>query len=166
MKKREKFDLVEITKRAILADRKKIIKHIIAGVKHRFHLDIMYAYLNPDFSDKTDYFIIAKQEGKDAIIIFHAISFGECSTTQFDMYASRNAIPEFYDNMMVNATCYPTKLWDGMLRTHGLGLYKSSDNYWLDGNNPAVVKKVIEIIDETMPELSHKKNVINTGSRN
>ena len=59
MKTRERFDLMEITKRALLCDRKKAVMHIIKGVKNKFNLDILFAYLNPDFSEPTDYFIIA-----------------------------------------------------------------------------------------------------------
>ena len=58
MKLKEKFDLMEITKRALLVDRNEVIKHIIRGVKNRFKLNILFAYLNPNFTNTTDYFIL------------------------------------------------------------------------------------------------------------
>lgn len=160
MKLRERFDLMEIAKRALLCNRKDAVMHIIKGVKNRFKLDILFAYLNPDFSKLTDYFIIAKEQGKDRIIVFHGISHGECSTTQFDMYASRDALPEFYDNMMHNATGYPTKIFEKMITANGLSLNKKSDKYWMDGGNLETAKTVIKMIEDSIPELSNKKRIM------
>lgn len=162
MKKKERFDLMDLTKRALLVDRKDVVVHIIKGVKNKFKLDILYAYLNPNFSDQTDYFIIAKQQGTDSIVVFHGISFGECSTTQFDMYASRDALPEFYDNMMHNATCYPIRVFEHMLVNEGLSLNPKADNYWMDGTNPDSAAKVIKMMEADLPGLSNKKRIANS----
>ena len=160
MKTRERFDLMEITKRALLCDRKKAVMHIIKGVKNKFNLDILFAYLNPDFSEPMDYFIIAKEVGQDRIIVFHGISHGECSTTQFDMYAARDALPEFYDNMKNNATGYPTKIFEKMILSVGLSTNKKSDKYWMDGGNLETAKTVIKMIEDSIPALSNKKRIL------
>ena len=160
MKLKEKFDLMDLTKRALLVDRKEVIKHIIRGVKNRFKVNILFAYLNPDFMAKTDYFIVASMPKDNRIVVFHAIAFGECSTTQFDMYASKgkNAIDDFFNNLMENAIAYPISIFDQMIKSKGLSTDKTSSKYWMS-TDPEISGKVIELMEEVMPGLSHKKTV-------
>ena len=160
MKLKEKFDLMEITKRALLVDRNEVIKHIIRGVKNRFKLNILFAYLNPNFTNTTDYFIVASMPKDNRIVVFHAIAFGECSTTQFDMYAAKgkSALDDFYDNLMDNATVYPITVFDQMLKSKGLSTLKGSPKYWIS-SDPEIANKVIEMMEEVTPGLSHKKTV-------
>lgn len=160
MKLKQRFDLMEITKRALLVDRNDVIKHIIRGVKNKFKLNILFAYLNPNFTNTTDYFIVASLPTANRIVVFHAIAFGECSTTQFDMYAAKGktALDEFYDNLMDNATVYPISVFDQMIRINGLSAEKGDRNYWMS-SDPEIASKVIKMLEEVTPGLSHKKNV-------
>ena len=160
MKLKEKFDLMEITKRALLVDRNEVIKHIIRGVKNRFKLNILFAYLNPDFTSITDYIIVASMPNDSRIVVFHAISFGECSTTQFDMYAAKgkSALDDFYDNLMDNAIVYPTAVFDHLIKSKGLSDIKGSPKYWIS-SDPEIANKVIEMLEEVTPGLSHKKTI-------
>ena len=166
MKLKEKFDLMEITKRALLVDRNEVIKHIIRGVKNIFKLNILFAYLNPNFTNTTDYFIVGCIPKDNRIVVFHAIAFGECSTTQFDMYAAKGkaALDDFYDNLMDNATVYPIAVFDQMIRSKGLSTVKGSPKYWVS-DDPEIAKVVIDMMEEVMPGLSHKKNVANRRGR-
>lgn len=166
MRLKEKFDLMEITKRALLVDRNEVIKHIIRGVKNRFNLEILFAYLNPNFTNTTDYFIVASMPKDNRIVVFHAIAFGECSTTQFDMYAAKGkaAIDDFFGNLMDNATVYPVSVFDQMIRSKQLSVNKSNPKYWMS-SDPEIASKVIEMLEEVTPGLSHKKTVAQRGRR-
>lgn len=161
MKLKTRFDMMDITKRAILTDRKEVIKHILHIIVKDFGLTPVFAYLNPNFGEVTDYIVIAKEPGEECLVLFSAVCFGECSTTQFDMYASKNAIPEFKENLMNNATRYPTKLFDKNLKQHGLSTNPKSDKYWLDSNVYSN-KEVINILEELFPELSNKKRIVSS----
>lgn len=159
MRLKTKFDMMDITKRAILTDRKEVMKHIMHIIVKDFGLEPVFAYLNPKFGETTDYIVITKKPREETMVLFSAICFGECSTTQFDMYASKNAIPEFRDNLANNATQYPTKLFEKNLKSKGLSTNPKSDDYWLDQNVQSN-KKVIEILEELFPDLSNKKRII------
>ena len=159
MRLKTKFDLMDLTKRAILTDRKEVMKHIMRIIVKDLGLEPIFAYLNPKFGEITDYIVITKKPGEDTMVLFSAVCFGECSTTQFDMYASKNAIPEFIDNLINNATQYPTKLFEKNLKAKGLSTNPKSDDYWLDQHIQSN-KKVIEILEELFPDLSNKKRII------
>ena len=104
MKLKEKFDMMDITKRAILTDRKEVIKHILHIITNDFGLKVVFAYLNPNFGETTDYIIITKRPDSDTMVLFSAIAYGGCSTTQFDYLASKNQMDKFKDNLIDNAT--------------------------------------------------------------
>lgn len=157
MKQKERFDLMDLTKRALLVDRYDVIKHIIKGVAKQFNLNIIFAYLNPNFMNQTDYFIIAKMNNAEELVVFHAISFGECSTTQFDMYASKNALPEFYSNMMNNATRYPISIFESGLVEYDLSPNPSAPNYWLKTDDKNIADKMISMLEKVSPSMSNKK---------
>ena len=159
MRNKERFDMMDITKRAILTDRKQVIKHILHIIVKDFGLNIIFAYLNPKFGEITDYIVIAKEPNNSTMVLFSAITYGECSTTQFDMYASKNAIPEFKENLINNATRYPVRLFDKKLEEQGLSCNPKSDRYWLD-TNAVSSKKLIDMLEELFPELSNKKRIV------
>lgn len=167
MRTKERFDLMDITKRAILTDRKEVIKHILHIIVKDFGLNLVFAYLNPKFGEVTDYIVVTKKPNEDTMVLFSAIAYGECSTTQFDMYASKNAIPEFRNNLINNATQYPVKLFENNLKERGLSCNPKSDNYWLD-KNPENSQKIIEVLEELFPDLSNKKRITASqlGNRN
>jgi len=166
MRNKERFDIMDITKRAILTDRKEVIKHILHIIVKDFGLEIVFAYLNPNFGELTDYIVIAKRPKTNTMVLFSAIAYGECSTTQFDMHASKGSMDVFKDNLINNATQYPVKLFDASLREKGLSTNPKSDNYWLDTKLESN-QKVIKILEELFPELSNKKRIAasNTGKR-
>lgn len=166
MKNKERFDLMDITKRALLTDRKEAIKHILHIIVKDFNLKLVFAYLNPNFGELTDYIIIAKRLDSETMVLFSAIAYGSCSTTQFDMHASKGTMEEFKDSLINNATQYPVKLFDASLREKGLSTNPKSDNYWLDSKFESN-QKVIKILEELFPELSNKKRLAatNTGRR-
>lgn len=166
MKIKEKFDLMDITKRAIVTDRKEVIKHILHIIVKDFGLEIVFAYLNPKFGETTDYIIIAKKPKTSTMVLFSAIAYGGCSTTQFDAFASKNDLDRFKDNLINNATQYPVKLFDKMLKDQGLSTNPKSDNYWLD-SKPENSHKIIEALEELFPDLSNKKRIAasQTGRR-
>lgn len=166
MKLKEKFDMMDITKRAILTDRKEVIRHILHMVTADFGLKVVFAYLNPKFGETTDYIIITKKPDTDTMVLFSAIAYGGCSTTQFDAFASKNQMDTFRDNLINNATQYPVKLFDSMLKDKGLSTNPKSDNYWLD-SKPESSQKIIEALEELFPDLSNRKRIAssNTGRR-
>jgi hypothetical protein len=166
MKLKEKFDMMDITKRAIVTDRKEVIKHILHMITTEFGLNVIFAYLNPNFGETTDYIIIAKKPNTDTMVLFSAIAYGGCSTTQFDAFASKGQMDVFRDNLINNATQYPVKLFDSMLKDKGLSTNPKSDNYWLD-NKPDNSHKIIEALEELFPDLSNRKRIAssNTGRR-
>ena len=156
MKLKQRMDIMELTKRGILVDRVKVIHHIMKGITNKFNVDIIYAYLNPIFNDLTDYIIVGYMRKDEKIIIFHAVSFGECSTAQFDMYAAHKNIEEFYDNMKQNATCYPVKVFEALMRQKGLSTNKSDSMYW-GSTDKAVSKIVVEAFEDLSPVMSQAK---------
>lgn len=161
MRDKERFDMMDITKRAILTDRTEVIKHILHIVVKDFGLEVVFAYLNPNFGELTDYIIIAKKPNTDTMVLFSAIAYGECSTTQFDLFASKNKIETFRNNLINNATQYPIKLFDESLREKGLSTNPKSDNYWLDHKLESN-QKVIKILEELFPDLSNKKRIVSS----
>ena len=161
MKLKERFDMMDITKRAILTDRKEVIKHILHIIVKDFGLEIIFAYLNPNFGETTDYIIIAKRPNTETMVLFSAVTFGSCSTTQFDLYASKNNMNEFKENLINNATQYPIKLFDKNLKERGLSTNPKSDNYWLDTKFDSN-QTVIKILEELFPDLSNKKRIVSS----
>ena len=166
MKLKERFDMMDITKRALLTDRKVAIKHILHIIVKDFGLNPIFAYLNPKFGEITDYIVITKKPNTDTMVLFSAVAYGECSTTQFDMYASKNDMEGFKRNLINNATQYPVTLFENNLREKGLSTNPKSDKYWLD-TNPDSSQNIIEILEELFPDLSNKKRITSsqTGYR-
>lgn len=166
MKLKEKFDMMDITKRAILTDRKEVIKHILRIITNDFGLKVVFAYLNPNFGETTDYIIIAKKPDSETMVLFSAIAYGGCSTTQFDYLASKNQMDKFKDNLIDNATQYPVMLFDKLLREKGMSTNPKSDNYWLDYKAESS-HTLIEALEELFPDLSNKKRITasQTGRR-
>lgn len=156
MRTNKRIDVVDLTKRAILVDRKKAAQCIIKGIAKRFNINVIYAWLNPIFNEQTDYIIIGFSSRENSMIIFHAISFGECSTTQFDAYASENNLNEFYENLKENAIRLPVSVFESLMRNYGLSTNKSNDMYWMK-EDKEVSKHVVEALESTLPQLSHIK---------
>ena len=152
----KRIDIVDLTKRAILVDRRDVVQHIMNGIVKRFNIDVIYAWLNPIFNEQTDYIIIGLMKNSSTMVIFHAIAFGECSTTQFDAYASDGNLNEFYSNLQENATCIPLKTFESIMRKHGLSTQKGNDMYWMN-TTKKVSKHVVEALEELSPQLSHIK---------
>lgn len=164
MKLKERIDIMDLTKRGILVNRVDVINHIMKGIVKRFHMNIVYAYLNPVFNDITDYIIVGYIPKDSKIVVFHAVSFGECSTAQFDLYAANNNLDEFFNNMRVNATCYPEKVFEGLLQQHGLSLNSKDPMYWKN-TDKAVSKIVVDAFEELSPAMSHAKRTRAGGRR-
>lgn len=165
MKLKQRIDIVDLTKRGILVNRVDVVNHIMRGIVKRFGLEITYAYLNPVFNELTDYIIVGYSSRDNKIVIFHAVSFGECSTAQFDLYAANKNLDEFYQNMMNNATCYPERVFDALMVQHGLSLNKGDPMYWRN-TDKNVAKLVIDAFEELSPAMSHAKRVrANSGRR-
>lgn len=153
----KRIDVVDLAKRGILVDRKKAVEHIMRGMVKRFNIDIIYAWLNPIFNDTTDYIVIGKMPKQNAFVIFHAVAFGECSTAQFDMYASQKNLDEFYENLKENATCVPISVFEAELRSKGLSTNKGDNMYWMNLDKD-VSKLVVEMLEDLSPQLSHVKS--------
>lgn len=152
----KRIDVVDLAKRGMLVDRKNAVNHIMKGMVKRFNINIIYAWLNPIFNDTTDYIVIGRMPKQNSFVIFHAIAFGECSTAQFDMYASQKNLDEFYNNLKENATCLPIAIFESELRKKGLSTNKGDSMYWMNLDED-VTKCVVEVLEEMGPQLSHVK---------